>query len=820
MNAPAKSSEAELRRESPPTADFAPLSAPEALRVLDASPDGLSGDDARRRRDDLGPNEIPVRRRSPILDLLSRFWGPMPWLLEAAVALSLLMGRGLEAAIIGGLIAVNAAIGYHQSRISARAVGLLRGRLAVRAKILRDGAWQALPAADAVPGDIVVIQMGDIVPADAKLLSGRLSVDQSALTGESLPVEAGEGAVVYSGSVAARGEARALVVNTGPRTAFGRTARLVETAGTASRQERTIALLVRRLMVFGAAALAIVVADGILIGSPPMLLAAFAVTLLLGSVPVALPAVLTIVEAVGAMELARAGVLVTRLESMNDASSVDVLCLDKTGTITMNRLSVEDVLASPGFGRDDVLRTAALATDPDSKDPIDAAVVSAVRAAGAAEGPEARVSVRPFDPALKTSEAVVETPAGRSRAAKGAPQAIVALCDASGPDALSAAGRAVEDFSRRGFRALAVARSEPAEPDRLRLVGLLALADPPRPDAGDMIAEIRRLGVRPLMVTGDHAAIAREIAARVGLRGPILRIGELAGLDEAEQARRLDGCAGLAEVYPEDKHRIVRLLQTGGRVVGMTGDGVNDAPALKQAEVGIAVDGATDVARASANLVLTRPGIRVIVDAVTTSRRIYQRVLTWVLNKIVKTVQLLVVLTAGFLWLRRPVVSLLGMALLVLANDFVTMSLATDRVSADARPDVWNVRALMGAGGLLGLLFALEAGAVLAASRAVFGADPGRSLTALLLLLVFTSQFRVFLLRERAPGRRARPGRALSISAPAAVAAFFLAGVFGIAMAPLPAAWVAALLGFSAVFTLAMEGPKRVIFRSFGLYGS
>jgi len=789
----------------------------DALRELGSVREGLSEEEAGKRLLTYGSNEIAARKKSAIVELLSRFWGPMPWLLELAIALSVFLGHDVEAVIIAILIVANAIIGYLHSRSSQRSLELLKERLAVNAVVRRGSRWVTMRASEIVPGDIAVVQMGDIVPADAKILSGALSVDQSALTGESLPVEVGPSDILYSSSVVKRGEAQCLVVNTGSRTYFGRTAELVQIARPKSHQEQIMLSIVRYMMYLGTAALVAVAVGALLMNIGALTVATFAVIFLMGAVPVALPAVLTIVQAVGAMELVRKGVLVTRLDSMEDAASLDVLCLDKTGTLTMNQVSVTEVIPCAGHQANDVLATAVLAALPESKDGIDIAVRERAEAAGITNEGYRQVSVTPFEPATKCSEAVIEAGAKRFRAVKGAAQVVLSRCRLTDSAVVKAAAETVEALSRKGSRTLAVARSRSLDEPDLELVGLLALADPPRPDAKQMIAEARNLGVKPIMVTGDNIAIARQIAMELDIGETVMRMAELTASSEAERMQMVQGCDVLAEVYPEDKYRIVKLLQAHGHTSGMTGDGVNDAPALKQAELGIAVKGASNVAKASASMVLTEPGIRVIIDALKSSRQIYQRMLTWVINKVTKTIQLVGILTLGFFWLHDLVVSLLGMALLVFANDFVTMTLSTDNVKYTSNANTWNVRNVTLASAGIGAFFILEGWLTILFGKNVFHLTNEGLRSFVLLMLGFTSQFRIFLVRERRHFWDSRPGRGILISSAAAIAAFSLLGIFGGIIQRLGVLPVLFLVGFSGLFTLAVELPKYHIFRRLGL---
>jgi len=803
--------------EARATSDYGKMSLDETFEALGTSADGLTATEAARRLRTFGYNEVEEKKSNPLLEFLSRYWGPMPWLLELAAALSFVLGHDFEALIILFLLTINAAIGFAHSRGSQRAVELLKKRLAVRAKALRDSAWGVLDAREIVPGDIVSVRPGDIIPADARVIGGGLSVDKSALTGESLPASARELDMVYSGSVVQRGEARCLVLNTGARTFFGKTAELVRIARPVSHLQEVMLAIVRYAMYFGIAATFFVSIYAFALKTPPVLVLTFAVIFLMGAVPVALPAVLTIVQAVGAMELSKWGVLVTRLDSIEDAASIDVLCLDKTGTITENRLAVADVVPVNGYKKEDVAAAARLASREEDMDPIDHAVIEyAGGHAPAGIDGLSLVSFTPFGPSTRRTEALLESKEGaRLRVVKGAAPTVMALCEGLSDEARGEAERAVEDFAGRGERVLAVASGKVS--GEMVLMGLLALSDPLRHDSKAMIAKAGDLGIKPLLLTGDNIAIAREIAAQAGIEGRIIRLRDLDGMDDEEKVRTLEASGGMAEIYPEDKYRIVKLLQSNGHLVGMTGDGVNDAPALKQAEMGIAVSNATDVAKASASVVLTEPGVGEIIHAVEISRQTYQRMLSWVINKVTKVIEFIILLTVGFVWLKRVVLSLLGMTLLVFANDFLTMSLATDRVKHTANPNRWNVRNITLASLAPGILLAAAELATVFAGIRYFRLDFERLRALVLLNMIFNSQFRVLVVRERNHFWSSRPGNTLLILSALTIAAFTLLGVSGLLFPPLMPREVLAVLAFSMACLAAIDFPKHIIFKRFGL---
>jgi H+-transporting ATPase len=768
---------------------------------MPADQPGLSSAEAARRLRELGPNTVPQEKRRPLHALTLKFWAPVPWMLEAAVVLQIALGKVDEAAVIAALLVLNALLSFLQEGRADRALALLRGRLSARARVRRDGTWQVIPAGELVPGDAIHLRLGDIVPADVRIASGQMLLDQSALTGESLPAEAAPGAAAYAGSTVRRGEATGEVMATGTRTYFGRTAELVRTAKTVTHLEGLIFMIVRYLVALDVVLVVALLAYAIATGLPLTDTLPFALVLLVASVPVALPATFTLAQAFGAQELAHRGVLVMRLSAIEEAAAMDVLATDKTGTITENRLTLAALEASAPRTEDELLRLAALASDDATQDPIDLAVLSAARARGVPAVATERLRFVPFDPSTKRSEALVREGDVRLHVVKGAPLSVAALV-AGTPDLRAT----TERLAAGGQRVIAVA----AGPEgALELAGLLALRDPPRADSAKLIASLRALGVRVMMITGDGLETARAVAAQVGIGARACTAEALRKTDAAPAP----DCDVYAGVLPEDKFNLVRALQRAGHVVGMTGDGVNDAPALKQAEVGIAVTSATDVAKAAASVVLTNPGLAEIVAAVETSRRIYQRMLTYTLNKIVKTLEIAVFLSVGVMLTGVFVVTPLLMVLLLFTNDFVTMALATDRVSFSPQPDRWRVPGLVRTAAAL-------AAVILALSFTVFfvGRDglhlPLAPLqTIIFVMLVLSGQGTVYVVRERRHFWRSRPSAWLLAATAADIALVAFLATKGILMAPVAPALLAGLAAAVAAMLLALDFLKVHVFR-------
>jgi H+-transporting ATPase len=766
-----------------------------------AAPLGLSSAEAERRLKEAGPNTVPEEKRHPLRALLLKFWAPVPWMLEAAVVLEIALGKIDEAGVIAALLVLNAILAFAQESRADRALALLRGRLSALARVRRDGRWHVIPAGELVPGDAIHLRLGDIVPADVRIGSGQMLLDQSALTGESLPVEAAAGAAAYAGATVRRGEATGEVTATGARTYFGRTAELVRAAKTVTHLEGLIFAIVRYLVALDVALVVALLAYAIATGLPLTDTLPFALVLLVASVPAALPATFTLAQAFGAQELARRGVLVTRLSAIEEAAAMDVLATDKTGTITENRLTLAALEASAPHTEDELVRLAALASDDATQDPIDLAVLTAARARGLQHDAPERLSFVPFEPSTKRSEAVVRAGHALLRVVKGAPLAVAGLV-AGTPDLRAATGR----LAAGGQRVIAVA----AGPEgALELVGLLALSDPPRADSAQLIASLRALGVRVIMITGDGLETARAVAAQVGIGARACAAEALRKTDAAPAP----DCDVYAGVLPEDKFNLVHALQRAGHVVGMTGDGVNDAPALKQAEVGIAVASATDVAKAAASVVLTNSGLAEVVAAVETSRRIYQRMLTYTLNKIVKTLEIAVFLSVGVMLTGDFVVTPLLMVLLLFTNDFVTMSIATDRVSFSPQPDRWHVPELMRTAAALAAVILSLSFTVFFVGRDVLHLPLAELQTLVFVMLVLSGQGTVYVVRERRHFWRSRPSAWLLTATAADIALVGFLALEGVLMAPVAPALLAGLAAAVLATMLALDFLKLRLFR-------
>ena len=650
---------------------------------------GLTGDEARSRLEKSGPNAMPDTALHPLRRALTKFWAPVPWMLEAAIVLEIVLGKYVEAAIIAGLLAFNAALGFFQEGRAQATLAALKSRLALNASVKRDNAWTTVPAAQLVVGDVVKLSLGAVVAADVRLTDGSVLLDQSMLTGESVPIEAGAGFETYAGALVRRGEAVAEVTATGARTKFGRTAELVRTAHVESSQQKAVLRVVRNLAMFNGVIIVMLVGYAYVLKMPGSEIVPLVLTAVLASIPVALPATFTLAAALGARALAKLGVLPTRLSAVDEAASIDVLCADKTGTLTQNELTVTAVHAMPGFDESHVLGVAALASSDGGQDPVDGAIRAAAAKKAASDLPKL-IKFVPFDPATKMSEATATDPGGATvRAVKGAFAAVAGLTQPS-PDA----SKTANELEAQGFRVLAVAIGPPAA---LKLAGIIALSDPPRPDSAALITELHTLGVRAVMVTGDAPATAAIVAHAVGLDGKVCPPGPIPADVRPEEF------AVFAGILPEGKYNLVKAFQKSGHTVGMCGDGANDAPALRQAQMGIAVSTATDVAKSAAGIVLTKPGLGGIVASVKEGRVTFQRILTYTLNSVIKKIVQVLFLAVGLVMTGHAILTPMLMVILMITGDFLAMSLTTDNVRPSPTPNAWRIGTLTIAGVFMGV---------------------------------------------------------------------------------------------------------------------
>jgi H+-transporting ATPase len=741
---------------------------------------------------------MPDTALHPLRRALTKFWAPVPWMLEAAIVLEIVLGKYVEAGIIAGLLAFNAGLGFFQEGRAQATLAALKSRLALNASVRRDNAWITVPATQLVVGDTVKLSLGAVVAADVRLTSGSVLLDQSMLTGESVPVEAGAGFETYAGALVRRGEAVAEVTATGARTKFGRTAELVRTAHVESSQQKAVLRVVRNLAIVNGFVVVMLVGYASALKMPGSELAPLVLTAVLASIPVALPATFTLAAALGAKALAKLGVLPTRLSAVDEAASIDVLCADKTGTLTQNELTVTAVHAMPGFDESHVLGVAALASSDGGQDPVDGAIRAAAAKKAVSDLPKLTKFV-PFDPGTKMSEATATDPGGATiRAVKGAFAAVAGLTQ-SAPDASETAN----ELAARGFRVLAVAVGPPAA---LRLAGIIALSDPPRPDSAALITELHTLGVRAVMVTGDAPATAAIVAHDVGLDGKVCPPGPIPGDVHPEEF------AVFAGILPEGKYNLVKAFQRSGHTVGMCGDGANDAPALRQAQMGIAVSTATDVAKSAAGMVLTKPGLVGIVAAVREGRVTFQRILTYTLNSLIKKIVQVFSLVVGLIMTGHAILTPMLMVILMITGDFLAMSLTTDNVRPSPMPNAWRIGKLTIAGVIMGSCLLLYCSAVLAVGKFRMGLGIDALRTLAFVVLVFGSEATIYAIRERGRLWSSHPSLWVVMSTVCNILIVSALVMRGIAMAPLPVFVVGGALVSAAVFAFILDLAKVPVF--------
>jgi H+-transporting ATPase len=769
-----------------------------AKPIQDLPSKGLTSDEARARLEKDGRNAMPDTSAHPLRNALGKFWAPVPWLLEASIVLELALHKYYEADIIAALLVFNAALAYFQESRAQATLTALKSRLALNASAERDGAWKTVPAAELVCGDLVKLSLGGVVAADVHLTGGSVQLDQSMLTGESLPIEAGPGVDTFAGALVRRGEATAVVTATGARTKFGRTAELVRTAHVVSTQQKAVLKIVRNLAIFNGVVILAMVAFAYTHAMPWSEIVPLLLTSILAAIPVALPATFTLAAAIGARSLAKLGVLPTRLSAVDEAASIDVLCSDKTGTLTLNALSVTSIRPLPGFDEAHVLGLAALASSEGGQDPVDEAIRLAASHKPASDLPKLATFL-PFDPGKKTSEATAtEATGGTRRIVKGAFTAVVALTAPS-----PAAAAIVDELGKQGFRVLAVAAGPSAS---LQIIGMIALSDPPRADSVSLISELHSLGVGTVMVTGDAPITAAIVAHDIGLDGAVCPPGKL-----PESIEPAD-FAVFAGILPEGKYDLVKAFQKNGHTVGMCGDGANDAPALRQAQIGIAVSTATDVAKSAAGVVLTEAGLGGIVAAVKEGRVTFQRILTYTLNSVMKKFLQVLLLTVGLIMTGHAVLTPMLMVIVMITGDFLAMSLTTDRVRPSKMPNSWHIGRITVAGVILGVCFLAFSTAILAVGKFELNLSIEALQTLSVVAIVFGSQATTYVIRGRQHLWGLRPSIWLVLSSVADILIISTLALLGIAMAPLSIAIIASEFAAAIAFGVVMDLVKIPVF--------
>jgi H+-transporting ATPase len=770
---------------------------------------GLTTAEAARRLQAYGANQIAEERRHPVTAFLRRFWGVIPWMLEITLLLQFALGKFTDAFIIIALLIVNAVIGFSFEWKAQRSLALLQQQLRIDTRVLRDGEWKLIPSQELVPGDIIRLRAGDLIPADVRLINGTIAVDQSSLTGETELIEITTEQKAFAGSVIRHGEAIAEISATGTHTSYGQTASLVQGARPTDQSDVFVQKIVVYLLGFTGILVIGVLLDALAIHLPFADVLLFALALLIAAIPVSLPVTFTLASAIGARRLAHNNVLAARLAAVKEAAGMDVLCTDKTGTITQNELAVVATQTYNGYSKSKVLRLAALAADEAAHDPVDSAVLNAAQTVKQRYRKAQRLEFTPFDPATKRTESIIHRRSKgkkRLRVVKGAPHIISRLTH---NDVDFTAD--VERWAAEGNRCIVVAVGKPGK--TLKTAGLLALRDEPREEAAEVVSRLRELGVRVIMITGDDVSTARSIAKQVGITGDVCT-PEMLHADMASAAAQFDI---FARVYPEDKYRLVETLQSAGHIVGMTGDGINDAPAIRQAEIGIAMNNATDITKSAASLILTAPGLKDMLSAIEIGRTIFQRITTYTLNKIIKTFHVGLFLSLGLLLTGTLIVSPMHILLMVLANDLVSMSLTADHVRPSPHPNRWRTTPLILSGLILAFGWLAFSFGIFFIGHDGLHLDANRLDTLMLAMLVFIAIANVYLIRERHLFWRSMPGKWLVMASGFDLITVTFLATSGILMAKVDFTLISALLMATVGFMLLLDIVKVMLFRRFGI---
>lgn len=802
----------------PTTKDSQDLTIDDLYKSLEASSEGLNSEEAKARFEKYGPNELVEKKTNPLLTLLRYFWGPIPFMIEAAMILSAIVQHWPDFWIIGLMLAMNGIVGFYQENKAGSAIEKLMERLSPTARVLRDGNLKQVPAREVVPGDIVRVRPGDMIPADLKLISGEyLSVDQSALTGESLPVDKSIGDVSFQGSPVQMGEMEGLVVNTGMNTYYGKTAKLVDEAVTKSHFEKIIKKIANYLINLAIIMAALVLIAGIIRGYHLLENIRFVLVLTVAAIPVALPAVLSVTMAIGAIALAKKGAIVSKLAAIEEMAGVDILCTDKTGTITKNKLNVGTIKPYGDFTENDVLRFGQLASKKGNNDAIDDAIINRAETAPGLESISKlkELDFKPFDPISKRTEATFESSDGNKlKVSKGAPQVIKDLVKQS-DDINNLIEKDVLSFAEMGYRALAVAKT--SSDGAWHFVGMLALFDPPRDDSAETIANAQELKINVKMITGDHIAIAKEIASKVGLGQNMILPKDFTDAPDEQAEATVESADGFAQVFPEHKYRIVGLLQGKNHIVGMTGDGVNDAPALKKADVGIAVEGATDVAKSAADIVLTGAGISVIVDAIKNSRNIFQRMSNYSIYRIAESIRVILFITASILVFQFYPVTAVMIVLLALLNDLPIMTIAYDNVKVSKSPERWNSKMLFGMATFLGIIGVTASFGIFVIGNVIFQLSPEVLQSFIYLKLSVAGHLTLLVARTRGPFWSVKPALPLIAAIIGTQLVATLITVYGFLLPAM--GWGLALFvwGYALVWFLITDVLKILFYKHGGL---
>jgi len=799
--------------------DAEKLGKEELFQKLNSSVKGLSTDEAKKCFEEIGPNALPEKHKSILLIFLGYFWGPIPWMIEIAAILSIIVKHWTDFFVIFALLLFNAGIGFWQELKASNALDALKAQLALKSKTLRDGKWIEIDAINIVPGDMVRIKIGDIIPADLKLINGDyVSVDQAALTGESLPVNKKSNDICYSGTIVKQGEMTGVVVATGANTYFGKTAGLVSNAGATSHFQKAVIHIGDYLIFLSLGLVSILFLVQFLRGDNIISLVQFALILTVASIPVAMPAVLSVTMAVGALVLSKKKVIVSRLEAIEEAAGLEILCSDKTGTLTQNKLTLGDSVLFKAKDEQELILNASLSSEIDTQDSIDLTVVSGLKDKELISSYSLKKYL-PFDPVRKRTEAILTDANGKEfNTTKGATQVILNLCKINDKE-LKKANEIIENFAGKGYKTLGVAKKD-TNLD-WQFLGILTLFDPPRIDSALTITKAKENGISVKMVTGDNVAIARQISGQLGLGTNIQRVDDIFKDDADIQypshkiEQQIEAAGGFAEVFPEHKYGIVKALQAGNHITGMTGDGVNDAPALKQADFGIAVSGATDAARAAADIILTMPGLSVIIDAVSEARKIFERMNSYAMYRIIETIRIMFFVVLAMLVFNFYPITALLIILLAFFNDIPIMAIAYDNTFLNKKPVKWDMTKVLSISTVLGLIGVMETFGILIIAKEYLHLNIAQIQTFIFLKLAVAGHLTLFVTRTKGPFyKKPLPAPSLLWSAVATkiLATLFVVYPLGL-ITPISWANVALVWGYCILWIFIEDLAKIAMYR-------
>jgi H+-transporting ATPase len=763
----------------------------EVFNKLQSNEKGLSSAEAKKRLETYGPNEIPEKKVKPIIKFLNNFWGPIPWMIEIAAILSIVIEEWDDFFVILAMLLINAIVRFWEENKADNAVELLKQKLALQARVLRDNKWSDLMASDLVPGDVVRVRLGNIIPADIKLFEGDyLSLDESVLTGESLPVDKIGSDIAYEGAIVRKGEMNGIVIGTGSNTFFGRTTALVSEAKTRSHFQKAVIKIGNYLIILAVSLVVVVFIVGLLRNEQALVLLQFALVLTIAAIPVALPAVLMVSMAVGAADLAKKKAIAKKLLSIEELASMDILCSDKTGTITKNEISVGEIIPLENYSPDDVILYGVLASREEDKDPIDDAFFTKFKEIKGDISEYKSLKFQPFDPVIKRTEALVEKEGQKIKVSKGAIQVILTLV--SNKDQIAPkVDQYGNTFASEGYRALGVAKAD--MDGEWHYVGIVALFDPPREDSAEVIKTAISMGVDVKMVTGDHAAIAQQMAITLGLGTNIVTASKLLESKGDEAVKLAENANGFAEVYPEHKYNIVEALQNKGHIVGMTGDGVNDAPALKKADVGIAVSNATDAAKSAADIVLTEPGLSIIIGATEESRMIFERMKSYATYRIAETVRVLIFLVLAILIFNFYPITAIMIVILALLNDLPIMTIAFDNARPAPKPVRWKMQRVLIVASVLGIIGVFFSFMLFLIGRDVFHLNTQPLQTLIFLKMAVAGHMTIYLTRSEEYNfwHKPYPAKILLIACESTQVVATIFAAIGILMSPI--GWMLAI---------------------------